>query len=121
MILAEEFSHEIYRKSLGRLFELDESGHLQMYFNATFDVVASKVIMSQPHCVVRNANCNNITDNRRFWAWNSGAIISGENRISDLNIVYAYSWHRIICPQDSSQRFVCHDVELASCLECLQR
>ena len=49
MILAEEFSHEIYRKSLARLFELDDSGHLQMYFNATFDVVASKVSSSQHH------------------------------------------------------------------------
>ncbi|KAL3133000.1 hypothetical protein ABBQ38_006909 [Trebouxia sp. C0009 RCD-2024] len=44
VILAEEFSHEIYRKSLARLFELDENGHLQMYFNATLDVVASKDI-----------------------------------------------------------------------------
>ena len=43
VILAEEFSHEIYRKTLARLFDLDENGHLQMYFNATLDIVASKV------------------------------------------------------------------------------
>lgn len=65
MILAEEFSHEIYRKSLGRLFELDESGHLQMYFNATFDVVASKVTLSQHHCVLHDAGCNTIKDTHR--------------------------------------------------------
>ena len=52
VVLAEEFSHEIYRKSLARLFELDENGHLQMYFNATLDVVASKVSSRQYHCVV---------------------------------------------------------------------
>lgn len=49
VILAEEFSHEIYKKSLARLFELDEMGHLQMYFNATLDVVASKVSFKQHH------------------------------------------------------------------------
>ena len=43
VVLAETFSHEIYRKSLARLFELDENGYLQMYFNATFDVIMSKV------------------------------------------------------------------------------
>lgn len=47
VILAEEFSHEIYRKSIARLFELDENGHLQMYFNATLDVVLSKVTFSE--------------------------------------------------------------------------
>ena len=55
VVLAEEFSHEIYRKSLARLFELDESGHLQMYFNATLDVVASKVSSIQYHCVMLTA------------------------------------------------------------------
>ena len=43
VVLAEQFSHDIYRKSLARLFEVDEHGHLQMYFNATFDVIVSKV------------------------------------------------------------------------------
>ncbi len=43
VVLAETFSHEVYRKSLARLFELDENGYLQMYFNATFDVIMSKV------------------------------------------------------------------------------
>ncbi|DBA70425.1 TPA: hypothetical protein ACH3X2_011834 [Trebouxia sp. C0005] len=44
VVLAETFSHEIYRKSLARLFELDENGYLQMFFNATFDVIMSKDI-----------------------------------------------------------------------------
>ena len=43
MVLAETFSHDIYRKSLARLFELDENGYLQMYFGATLDVIMSKV------------------------------------------------------------------------------
>lgn len=43
MVLAETFSHEIYRQSLARLFELDENGHLQMYFNATLEVAVSRV------------------------------------------------------------------------------
>ena len=63
VILAEEFSHEIYRKSLARLFELDESGHLQMYFNATLDVVASKVSLSQHSCILRVACCTGMKDN----------------------------------------------------------
>ena len=46
VVLAETFSHEIYRKSLARLFELDENGYLQMYFNATFDVIMSKVSLA---------------------------------------------------------------------------
>lgn len=46
VVLAETFSHEIYRKSLARLFELDENGYLQMYFNATFDVIMSKVCLA---------------------------------------------------------------------------
>ncbi len=52
VVLAETFSHEIYRKSLARLFELDENGYLQMYFNATFDVIMSKVrLASQPQWI----------------------------------------------------------------------
>ena len=43
MVLAETFSHDIYRNSLARLYELDENGHLQMYFNATLDLIMSKV------------------------------------------------------------------------------
>ena len=43
VVLAEQFSHDIYRKSLARLFEVDEHGHLQMYFNATLEVIVSKV------------------------------------------------------------------------------
>lgn len=43
VVLAETFSHDIYRKSLARLFELDENGYLQMYFGATLDVTMSKV------------------------------------------------------------------------------
>lgn len=59
VILAEEFCHEIYRKSLARLFEVDENGHLQMYFNATLDVVASKVARIS----ITDAYCNSIKDN----------------------------------------------------------
>ena len=43
VVLAEEFCHDIYRKSLARLFEVDENGYLQMYFNANVDVIVSKV------------------------------------------------------------------------------
>ena len=52
-MLAETFSHDIYRKSLARLFELDENGHLQMYFNATLDVTVSKVTPFTQNRVVR--------------------------------------------------------------------
>ena len=54
VVLAETFSHEIYRQSLARLFELDEHGHLQMYFNATLDVAVSRVssLASQMHLFV---------------------------------------------------------------------
>lgn len=50
VVLAETFSHEIYRKSLARLFELDENGYLQMFFNATFDVIMSKVRRDRAWC-----------------------------------------------------------------------
>lgn len=43
MVLAEEFSHDIFRKSLARLFERDGEGHLKMAFNATLEVFVNKV------------------------------------------------------------------------------
>lgn len=49
VVLAETFSHDIYRQSLARLFELDENGHLQMYFNATLDVAVSRVSLVTLH------------------------------------------------------------------------
>ena len=48
-MLAETFSHDLYRQSLSRLFELDENGQLQMYFSATLDVAVSRVSLSTGH------------------------------------------------------------------------
>lgn len=38
MILADSFAMSIFKQSFLRIFAKDEQGHLQMGFNATFDV-----------------------------------------------------------------------------------
>jgi hypothetical protein len=43
MVLAEEFSHSIFRQSLARMFDTDANGDLRMAFNATMEVLCTKV------------------------------------------------------------------------------
>lgn len=113
VILAEEFSHEIYRKSLARLFELDESGHLQMYFNATFDVVASKVTLEPASLVSHDVPVATTSRTTAIPGLGTADIIAeGEQNRQHLNMVYACSWQCITCSQDSSQCFVWHDLVL---------
>ena len=38
MILADSFNMSLFKQSFHRVFAKDEQGHLQMGFNATFDV-----------------------------------------------------------------------------------
>ena len=38
MVLAETFDHDIFRKSLARMFASEAEGHLRMAFNATVEV-----------------------------------------------------------------------------------
>ncbi|KAK9805138.1 hypothetical protein WJX72_001479 [[Myrmecia] bisecta] len=44
MVLAETFGHDLFRKSLGRMFERSAGGSLQMGFNATFEVLCTKEV-----------------------------------------------------------------------------
>jgi protein transport protein SEC23 len=39
IINADAFDHEIFQRSLQKLFEKDEKGHLKMAFNATIEVI----------------------------------------------------------------------------------
>jgi protein transport protein SEC23 len=39
MVLCEGFEHEMFRKTLAKMFEKDETGHLKMGFNATIEVI----------------------------------------------------------------------------------
>ena len=41
MVLSDAFSTSIFKQSFLRVFAKDEQGHLEMGFNATFDVQAS--------------------------------------------------------------------------------
>jgi protein transport protein SEC23 len=38
MVMAEEFTNEIFKKSLQRMLQSDEQGHLNMAFNASMEV-----------------------------------------------------------------------------------
>jgi protein transport protein SEC23 len=42
MVLCEGFEHEVFQKSLVKLFDKDEQGHLQMGLNATLEVIPSR-------------------------------------------------------------------------------
>lgn len=42
MILADSFNMSIFKQSFQRIFTKDENGHLEMGFNATFDVQVSR-------------------------------------------------------------------------------
>lgn len=44
IVLAETFDHDIFRKSLQRIFERDEHDHLKMAFGATLEVACSKEV-----------------------------------------------------------------------------
>jgi protein transport protein SEC23 len=46
MILADSFNMGIFKQSFQRVFAKDAQGHLQMGFNATFDVQVSLVFFS---------------------------------------------------------------------------
>lgn len=41
MILADSFNMSLFKQSFQRVFAKDDQGHLQMGFNATFDVQVS--------------------------------------------------------------------------------
>eukprot|EP00898_Chlorokybus_atmophyticus_P006829 jgi/Chlat1/7147/Chrsp57S06816 len=44
MVLAETFSHSIFKQSLQRMFRTDEEGHLRMAFNATMEVMTTREV-----------------------------------------------------------------------------
>lgn len=44
IVLAETFDHDIFRKSLQKIFERDEQDHLNMAFGATLEVACSKEV-----------------------------------------------------------------------------
>jgi len=48
MILADSFNMSLFKQSFQRVFAKDDQGHLQMGFNATFDVQVSFVPFSTP-------------------------------------------------------------------------
>jgi protein transport protein SEC23 len=49
IVMADSFTHEIFQRSLQKLFEKDESGQLKMAFNATIEVIVSLLSSSHTH------------------------------------------------------------------------
>jgi len=47
MVIADSFTTSIFKASFLRLFAKDSEGHLQMGFNATFDVQVSGFVSGQ--------------------------------------------------------------------------
>ena len=52
MVLSDAFTTSIFKQSFLRLFNRDEQGHLQVGFNATFDVQVRQLFSNDIHLLI---------------------------------------------------------------------
>ena len=52
IVLSDSFATSIFKQSFLRLFNKDEQGHLQMGFNATFDVQVPQLFSNDIHLLI---------------------------------------------------------------------